>query len=150
MSSSCSEFLHPRLSRHSEGQLFKCSFGLQNNNIILLCISLKSSRNIFYTRSNIKICKSFRNKQTVKNLDTSTNAKNLHGWKFLGQEEEDMPGEKEDVWESYTTTTTVVPTPTTNTTTVAAQVEPVYCLITIQHEGEVFCDTIMCHLAKGS
>lgn len=40
-------------------------FGLQNNNnIILLCISLKSSRNIFYTCSNIKLCKSFRNKQT--------------------------------------------------------------------------------------
>jgi hypothetical protein len=34
-----------------------------------------------------------RNKQTVKNLDTSTNAKNLHGQKFLGQEE-DMYREK--------------------------------------------------------
>jgi hypothetical protein len=49
-----------------------------------------------------------------------------------------------------TTTTTVVPPPTSNTTTVAAQVAPVHCLITIQHEGKVFCDTMMCHLAKGS
>ena len=58
---------------------------------------------------------------------------------------------KEDVWESYTTTTTtnVAPAPTTNATTVAAQVDPVYCLITIQHEGKVFCATMMCHLAKG-
>jgi len=56
---------------------------------------------------------------------------------------------KEDVWESYTiTTNTVAPTPTTNTSTVAAQVGSVYCLITIQHEGKVFCDTMMCHLAK--
>jgi hypothetical protein len=41
---------------------------------------------------------------------------------------------KEEVWESYTTTTTtttVAPASATNTTTVAAQVDPVYCLITI-------------------
>jgi hypothetical protein len=57
---------------------------------------------------------------------------------------------KQDVRESYTTSTNVAPTPTINTTTVAAQVDIVYCLITIQHEGEVFCDTMMCHLAKGS
>jgi hypothetical protein len=44
---SCSEFLHQRLPRHSEGQLFKCSFGLQNNNIILLF--LKKVAEIFST-----------------------------------------------------------------------------------------------------
>jgi hypothetical protein len=89
-----------------------------NNNIILLCISLKSSRNIFYTCSNIKICKSFRNKQTHGHF---YKRKKPAWMEIFGSRRRHAWG-KQDVWESYTTTT-VAPTPTTNTTTVAAQVD---------------------------
>lgn len=108
----------------------------------------KSSGNILYTCSNIKRCKSIRSKQTVKKPGHFNKCEKPAWMKIFGSRRRHAWG-KEDVESYNTTTTNVAPAPTTNTTTVAAQVDPVYCLITIQYEGKIFFDTMMCHLAKG-
>lgn len=108
----------------------------------------KSSGNILYTCSNIKICKSIRSKQTVKNLYTFTNAKTCMDGNFWVKKKTCL-GKRRCMGILYHHHHHHHQCCScSNTTTVAAQVDPVNCLITIQHEGKVFCDTMMCYRAK--